>query len=218
MRDAYAVDYEKGPFAECRAGFRHDPADRMSWWQPWLDLIAETVGHSVVMRRARTASEPVSEYIRYEHSCTFTNIATGEQVQWLPRRRVSEIALPGNNFWLFDDRLVRWNHFPGDGPPRPKAHHPSACGKLRGEAFMALWDRGRTAQPVRNQLTAPPGRPTHHHVPLLIGQGRARTRSRATARPPQGSRAHGHRAGRRVRLAPRQDVTHRERPHRPVRR
>lgn len=61
MRDSYAVDYEKGPFAQWRAGFRHDPADRASWWRPWLDLIQKTVSRGVVVRRARVVSEPVSE-------------------------------------------------------------------------------------------------------------------------------------------------------------
>src|SRR5947208_17065228 len=95
MRDAYAVDYEQGPFAAWKQGFRHDPADRASWWRPWLDLISETVSRGVVVRRARIVSEPVSEYIHYEHSGTFTNVAAGEQVRWLPRRQASGIALPG---------------------------------------------------------------------------------------------------------------------------
>lgn len=60
-----------------------------AWWRPWLDLMVETVTRGVAVRRARIVSEPVSEYIRYEHSGAFTNVAAGEQ--------------------------VRWNHFSGDG-------------------------------------------------------------------------------------------------------
>ncbi|MFF1418295.1 DUF6879 family protein [Streptomyces sp. NPDC058280] len=142
MRDAYAVDYEAGPFAEWRAGFRHDPAARASWWRPWLDLVAETAGRGVVMRRARIVSEPVSEYIRYEHSGTFTNVAAGEQVRWLSRRRASDLALPGNDFWLFDGQLVQWNHFAGDGSSQgPEVTGDPAAVKLCGEAFEAVWDR-----------------------------------------------------------------------------
>lgn len=142
MRDAYAVDYEKGPFAQWRAGFRHDPEDRASWWRPWLDLIQETVSRGVVVRRARIVSEPVTEYIRFEHSNTFTNIAAGEHVRWLPRRRASDIALPGNDFWMFDDRLVRWNHFTGDGTSAGQeiSDEPAAV-KLCSEAFEAVWAR-----------------------------------------------------------------------------
>lgn len=107
MRDSYAVDYEKGPFADWRAGFRHDPADRASWWRPWLDLIQETVGRGIVVRRARIVSEPVSEYTRFLYDGTFTNVAAGEQVRWLPRRQASDIALPGNDFWLIHGHLIR---------------------------------------------------------------------------------------------------------------
>jgi hypothetical protein len=142
MRDAYAVDYESGPFADWRAGFRHDPADRQSWWRPWLDLVAETVGRGVAIRRARIVSEPVSEYIRYEHSGTFTNVAAGEQVRWLPRRQASDIALPGNDFWLFDGRLVQWNHFAGDGSSQgPELTDAPDAVKLCDTAFETVWGR-----------------------------------------------------------------------------
>jgi hypothetical protein len=143
MRDSYAVDYEKGPFADWRAGFRHDPADRASWWRPWLDLIQDTVSRGVTVRRARIVSEPVSEYIRFEHSGTFTNIAAGEQVRWLPRRQASTIALPGNDFWLIDCRLIRWNHFTGDGASGGgEISEDPAAVKLCADAFETVWERG----------------------------------------------------------------------------
>lgn len=143
MRDAYAVDYEAGPFAEWKSGLRHDPADRASWWRPWLDLIQETVGRGVVVRRARIVSEPVSEYIRYEHSGTFTNVAAGEHVRWLPRRRASDIPLPGNDFWLIDGCLIRWNHFTGDGASAGgEISEDPAAAKLCASAFEEVWARG----------------------------------------------------------------------------
>ncbi|MCX4741664.1 DUF6879 family protein [Streptomyces antibioticus] len=142
MRDGYAVDYETGPFADWRAGFRHDPADRASWWRPWLDLIQETVGRGVVVRRARIVSEPVSDYTRFLYDGTFTNVAAGEQVRWLPRRRASDIALPGNDFWLFDDRVIRWNHFTGDGRSAgQEASDDPVAAKLCATAFDEVWAR-----------------------------------------------------------------------------
>ncbi|WP_066948444.1 DUF6879 family protein [Streptomyces lushanensis] len=143
MRDSYAVDYEEGPFADWRAGVRLDAADRASWWRPWLDLVSGTVARGVVVRRARIVSEPVSDYIRYEHSGTFTNVAAGEQVRWLPRRQASDVALPGNDFWLFDDRWVHWNHFAGDGSSMgEEITDDPAAAKLCAEAFEAVWARG----------------------------------------------------------------------------
>ncbi|MFF4602129.1 DUF6879 family protein [Streptomyces sp. NPDC001339] len=142
MRDSYAVDYEKGPFADWKNGFRRDPADRASWWRPWLDLIQETVSRGIVVRRARIVSEPVSEYTRFLYDGTFTNVAAGEQVRWLPRRRASDIALPGNDFWLFDEQLVRWNHFTGEGASGgPEVTDDPSAAKLCAEAFEAVWSR-----------------------------------------------------------------------------
>ncbi|MFM9448443.1 DUF6879 family protein [Streptomyces acidiscabies] len=144
MRDSYNVDYEKGPFADWRAGNGRNPdADRSTWWRPWLDLVQETVNRGVVMRRARIVSEPVSEYTRFLHDGTFTNVAAGEQVRWLPRRQASDLALPGNDFWLFDNEVVYWNHFAGDGSslgPEVWEDAPAAA-KLCGDAFEAVWSR-----------------------------------------------------------------------------
>ncbi|WP_328871664.1 hypothetical protein OHT76_16915 [Streptomyces sp. NBC_00287] len=143
MRDSYAVDYEKGPFADWRAGYRHDPEDRTSWWRPWLDLVQDTVNRGVVIRRARIVSEPVSEYTRFLYDGTFTNVAAGEAVRWLPRRCASDIALPGNDYWLFDGRVIRWNHFSGDGASLGGEvwDDASDAAKLCAEAFESVWAR-----------------------------------------------------------------------------
>ncbi|SBT89363.1 hypothetical protein GA0115233_100910 [Streptomyces sp. DI166] len=142
MRDSYAVDSEREELEAWRQGFRHDPADRASWWRPWLDLIQTTVARGVVVRRARIVSEPVSEYIRFEHADTFTNIAAGEQVRWLPRRQASAIALPGNDFWLFDEKWVHWNYFSGEGAwTGEEITDDPAAAQLCTEAFEAVWAR-----------------------------------------------------------------------------
>ncbi|MFC9971841.1 DUF6879 family protein [Spirillospora sp. NPDC127200] len=143
MRDVYTVDSEQERIAAWRAGHRYDRADRASWWRPWLDLIAETVARGVTVRRARVVSEPVSEYIRYSHSYAFTNVEAGEALRWLPRRRASDLALPGNDFWLVDDQLVLFNHFDGDGRPTGvDVAEDAATVKLCASAFDAVWERG----------------------------------------------------------------------------
>ena len=58
--------------------------------------VSEAVARGVEFCRARVVSEPVSDCIRYEHSCTFQNIAAGEAVRWLPRRLASDLLLPGH--------------------------------------------------------------------------------------------------------------------------
>ncbi|WP_425558821.1 DUF6879 family protein [Catenulispora subtropica] len=142
MRDVYAVEEERSKLEAWRAGVRLDPADRESWWRPWLDLIARAVDRGVTVRRARVVSEPVSEYIRYEHSGTFTNVAAGEQVRWLPRRDAAGLCLPANDFWLIDGRRVRWNHFDGDGrDTEPEMSDDPEIAEQCGAAFEAVWER-----------------------------------------------------------------------------
>lgn len=103
-------------------------------------LIRRTVARGVAVRRARIVSEPVSDYIRYEHASTVVNLGAGQQARWLARRRASDIALPGNDFWLIDGRLIRWNHFTGDGASAPgEISEDPAAAKLCAEAFEAVW-------------------------------------------------------------------------------
>lgn len=142
MRDVYAVPDEDEGFTAWRRGHRLAPDDPESWWNPWLDLVQEVTAKDVRLRRARVVSEPHSEYIRYEHSFTFTNIAAGEEVRWLPRRAASGLALPGNDFWLFDGRLVQFNVFDGEGR---RVHtdqtDDTATAGLCSDAFEVVWAR-----------------------------------------------------------------------------
>lgn len=142
MRDSYMLD--DPDFLAWRRGHRLDPADRASWWRPWLDVVAEAVGRGVVMRRARIVSEPVSDYIRYEYDGAFTNVAAGEQVRWLPRRQTRDLALPGVDFWVFDNQSVVFNHFTGDGQwadPGMELVTDPALVKHCAAAFESVWER-----------------------------------------------------------------------------
>ncbi|MEV7845992.1 DUF6879 family protein [Streptomyces cyaneofuscatus] len=142
MRDVYAIPDEDERFAAWRQGERFDPDDRDSWWRPWLDLVQEVTAKGVRMRRARIVSEPPSEYIRYEHSFSFTNIAAGEEIRWLPRRSASGLALPGNDFWLFDGRLVQFNVFDGEGRWVHTDHtDDQATADRCSDSFEAVWER-----------------------------------------------------------------------------
>ncbi|MGH3678977.1 MAG: DUF6879 family protein, partial [Natronosporangium sp.] len=70
--------------------------------------------------------------------------AAGEEVRWLPRRRASDLALPGNDFWLFDERTVIFNHFAGDGGAIDDSEEVStdpAIANLCRSAFESVWAR-----------------------------------------------------------------------------
>lgn len=109
----------------------------------WRDLVRAHVARGVRFRRARVISEPVSDYIRYEHHITAgTNIGAGEEVRWLPRKRASDLCLPGNDFWLFDDHLIRFHHFSGDGEiVGDELIADPAVIRMCAAAFEAVWER-----------------------------------------------------------------------------
>ncbi|MGW4216908.1 DUF6879 family protein [Streptomyces bacillaris] len=115
MRDAYGVGDEAADFATWRRTGQRDTDPASAYWTPWVDLVQSAVSRGVAVRRAHVVSEPVTEYIRYEHAGTVVNILAGEQVRWLPRRQAVELMLPGSDLWIFDGQQVLFNHFTGSG-------------------------------------------------------------------------------------------------------
>jgi hypothetical protein len=142
MRDTYGVADEAADYERWRNTGDRDLDPSSPYWGPWVELVRDAVGRGVTVRRARIVSEPVTDYIRFEHAGTAVNLGAGEQVRWLPRRQASTVALPGNDFWLFDGRLVRWNHFTGVGSSAGgEISEDPAVAKLCGDAFEVVWDR-----------------------------------------------------------------------------
>ncbi|MFD0401374.1 DUF6879 family protein [Kitasatospora sp. NPDC127121] len=149
MRDAYQPSDPE--FIAWQQGKRLDPAaERSSWWRPFLDVVTETTARGVVMRRARVVSEPVTDYIRYEHDVTFPNVRAGEQIRWLPRRKAADIALPGTDLWLFDGSSVLFTYFSGVGEvvDREWRTEPAVV-ELVKSAFEAVWDRATPHEEYR---------------------------------------------------------------------
>ncbi len=137
MRDAYTPHDQR--FLDWLAG-KPVPEPALP---EWYDLVHANISRGVRFRRARIVSEPLAPFIRYEYDMTVgTNIAAGEQVRWLPRRRASDLCLPGNDYWLFDDRLVRFHHFSGEGEivEDELSNDPSVV-RLCARAFEAVWER-----------------------------------------------------------------------------
>ncbi|MFD4139553.1 DUF6879 family protein [Streptomyces sp. NPDC058572] len=144
MRDAYGVGDEAEDFTQWLETGRRDSDPGSAYWAPWVDLISRAKARGVVVRRARIISEPVTDYIRYEHAGTNVNVHAGEEVRWLPRRQAVDLLLPGCDLWIFDDAQVLFNHFTGDGgwasPPLELRAEPSLV-KQCADAFEAVWDR-----------------------------------------------------------------------------
>ncbi|WP_055698461.1 DUF6879 family protein [Streptomyces silaceus] len=145
MRDQYGVGDEADDFLEWKNTGRRDADPRSAYWAPWVNLVQRAVERGVTVRRARVVSEPVTDYIRYEHAGADVNVFAGEQVRWLPRRRAADLLLPGCDLWIFDGRSVLFNHFTGDGDwadPPLELRADDALVKQCVDAFEMVWDRG----------------------------------------------------------------------------
>ncbi|WP_062208011.1 DUF6879 family protein [Streptomyces sp. NBRC 109706] len=144
MRDVYGVGDEAADYERWKRTGERDSDPASEYWAPWVRLIGETVARGVSMRRARVVSEPVSDYIRYEHAGAVVNVAAGEDVRWLPRRQASDLLLPGNDLWVFDHDAVLFNHFDGNGnwsSPQWEVRTESALVNQVRAAFEAVWSR-----------------------------------------------------------------------------
>jgi hypothetical protein len=138
MRDDYGAG--SPAFAAWR---ENQPYDRSRPDAAWHALVGSVTGRGATVRRARIVSEPASDYIRFEHEVTpAANLAAGEQVRWLPRQQASGLALPGNDFWLFDSTAVLFNYFSGNGAAAgTELRDDPAIVRLCVSAFEAVWGR-----------------------------------------------------------------------------
>ena len=97
----------------------------------------------MTIRRVRVVSEPVPDYIRWEHTCTRLNVEAGEDSRWLPRTKAVGLLLPGADCWVSGHRVVRWNFRRGDGTD---PHHHTLSSDPRTirdivAAFEMAWGR-----------------------------------------------------------------------------
>ncbi|WP_245668035.1 DUF6879 family protein [Actinomadura macra] len=135
MRDSYG---DSEGFEDWKAGgFGRTDRSR------WIGLVKDATARGVRMRRARIVSEPVSDYIRWEHIVTDVNIDAGEEVRWLPRRQTWDLMLPGADFWMFDQRLVRFHFDAGNGNPLEEYEFVSDPRRVAPvvAAFEMVWER-----------------------------------------------------------------------------
>lgn len=112
-------------------------------WSTWNEMIAPAVERGVRMRRVRVVSEPVTDYIRWEHAISDGNIKAGEDLRWLPRRQAYDLLLPGADLWMIDHRLVRYNFNAGDGTSLRQYEYVSDPRKVAQvvAAVEMIWER-----------------------------------------------------------------------------
>ncbi len=135
-RDAYGTAVELPHMARWAAG---EPDD-LEWLQGWCSTLREHVKAGKSVRRARIVSEPLSDYQRWSYSIAYPMVEAGEDIRWVPRRLVSAVALPGNDYYLFDDRLAVFLLYSGNGlaAGRLGSDDPAVI-RLCRSAFEAVW-------------------------------------------------------------------------------
>jgi hypothetical protein len=139
FRDQYMLD--DPAFTAWQAG---DLDQAVREYAGWTEIASSATARGVELKRVRVISEPVSEYIAFEHAVTsWVNVVAGEQIRWVPRPRVSAIALPGNDVWVFDETTLQFGLFAGDGRfVRNEVSTDPDAVKLCLSAFEAAWERG----------------------------------------------------------------------------
>lgn len=135
-RDAYGTAVELPYLARWAAG---EPDD-LAWLDDWCRTLRQHVGLGKSVRRARIVSEPLSDYQRWSYSVADPMVEAGEDIRWVPRASVSSVAIPGNDFYLFDDRLVVFLLYAGNGlaSDRVSSTDPADV-ELCRSAFDAVW-------------------------------------------------------------------------------
>ena len=126
LHDSYLTS--DPPYVAWQASGKVDGAQA---YGEWIDIARSATDRGVAMRRTRIISEPVSQYIRFEHAVTdAVNIAAGEVIRWLPRH-------------IFDDHSVCFSYFSGEGEfVRDEVIDDPTIVKQCARAFDLVWERG----------------------------------------------------------------------------
>jgi hypothetical protein len=67
-------------------------------------------------------------------------VDAGEDIRWVPRSLVSSTAIPGNDFYLFDNRLVVFLLYTGNGLGAGKFTSTGPADiQLCKSSFEAVW-------------------------------------------------------------------------------
>lgn len=115
VQDTYGVADEVEALRRWEAGESYEPEEQPASWKAWDDLMTETAGRGVALERLRVVTVPHSDYTRWLLSRTEIRLEVGEAVRWLPRHLTDPAAVPGDDYWLFDDDTVAFTTFAESG-------------------------------------------------------------------------------------------------------
>ena len=89
--------------------------------------------------------------MRFEYDVTSAhNIAAGESVRWLPRRQAVGLTVPPTDYGVFDDEIVIWNHFAGNGSwMAEEVDTDPESARQCASSFEAVWERAVSHEAYR---------------------------------------------------------------------
>jgi hypothetical protein len=101
---AYSIENEKEEFEKFLRGEK-PPAD---YEYPWRDYVKKATGEGKAMGRVHLVARPLTYYVRYQFDWGYAHtVPVGEDVRILDLSTTSNPGLPDEDFWLFDDAVVR---------------------------------------------------------------------------------------------------------------
>ena len=118
-----------------------NPVYKNTWDLPGGAEEAEESPHAACRQRGRRGAWPgPAAGQRWSYRIAHPMVGAGEDIRWVPRRLVSSVALPGNDFYLFDDQLAVFLLYAGNGLATGKLRSADPADlRLCRSAFEALW-------------------------------------------------------------------------------
>jgi hypothetical protein len=108
--------YNEPEEAEPLARFLTGQSDDLAWYADWPDWVRDVRSSGRTIGRARVLTEPLSDYLRFELDLlTPPAVAAGEDIRIITPDAFGALALPREDFWIFDDDTVGVLHFDDTG-------------------------------------------------------------------------------------------------------
>ena len=101
-RRAYAADQR----SEAYARFLRGEARQSNPDNPWAVMVRDAVAVGKRIERVRVLDDPLTENQRYSLTSVVDNLASGEDIRFLPRAKAKQLHLPDDDVWLFDSRVA----------------------------------------------------------------------------------------------------------------
>lgn len=75
---------------------------------PWRDYVREQVSKGIYMGRVHVVEQPLTDYLRFQFAWGYElTVPVGEDVGIIDLSTTPNPGLPDEDFWLYDDHVVR---------------------------------------------------------------------------------------------------------------